>query len=667
MHKIILETIFFIAIVSFSFNASGQRKNVIMGDQYLENKQYTSAITCYTKALSNFEGEMTERNEIIFHLAECFRIINNSRKAEYNYQLLTRNKYAEKKPIVYRNYATVLITQGKYSDALTAFNLYLAKVPDDPLALIGKASCELGLHDTPDLANWTIKNVREINSTYDDFSAVYGDNKFKTVIFSSNRKGATGKDQDNWTNGYFSDLFIASKTKGESYNAPVLADLSGLVDTKANEGAAMLDDRFKKIYFTRCEKVHKGTEYCQILQADRKGTGWAEPIVIFKDTLGNVGHPAITTNGLTMIFSSNRPGGVGGKDLWKTIRPSLQKPFGPAVNLGNLVNTIGDELFPSLYADSVLYFASNGRVGLGGLDIYHVTLGKNGLSEVEHLPQPINSSADDFAISFEGNKQRGFFSSRRPEGKGGDDIYYFEKTEHKASIIGSVRDEVSKQPITLLPVFATIGKGDTIHVSTDNSGSFHIANEQLKEATNYTLIFSKESYFTKKRDVAIAKIKRDTVYHVNVELQPIPDQPIVLPDIYYELNKWDLKLQYQDSLMLLVNILRDNPTIVIELASHTDSRASTDYNDTLSLKRAETVVTFLTEKGVNLERLIAKGYGERIPRVLNTMIIRDGFRFESGTILTEAFILSIPDTKKREAAYQLNRRTEFSVIRKSHK
>jgi len=667
MHNIFVKTIFFLAIVSFSFNALGQRKNVIMGDQYLENKQYTSAITCYTKALSNFEGEMTERNEIIFHLAECFRIINNSKKAEYNYQLLIRNKYADKKPLIYRNYGSVLITQGKYSDALISFNQYLAKVPGDPLALIGKASCELGLHDTPDLSNWTIKNVREINSSYDDFSAVFGDDKFKTVIFSSNRKGATGKDLDNWTNGYFSDLFIASKSKGESFNVPVLADQSGLVDTKANEGTAILDNGFTKIYFTRCEKMNKGTEYCQILQADKKGNGWAEPIVIFKDTLGNVGHPAITTDGLTMIFSSNRPGGVGGKDLWKTTRLSLKKSFGPAVNLGNLINTIGDELFPSLFADSVLYFASNGRIGLGGLDIYRVTSGKNGWSEVEHLPQPINSSADDFAISFEGNKLRGFFSSRRSEGKGGDDIYYFEKTEYKVSIIGSVRDEVTKQPITQMPVSATSSKGDTIHVITDNSGSFGMANEQLKAETNYKLIFTKENYFTKKKDVAIAKIKRDTVYQVNVDLQPIPDKPIVLPDIYYELNKWDLQPQYQDSLMLLVNILRDNPTIVIELASHTDSRASTDYNDTLSLKRAETVVTFLTEKGVNLERLIAKGYGERIPRVLNTMIIRDGFRFESGTILTEAFILSIPDTKKREAAYQLNRRTEFSVIRKSHK
>lgn len=667
MNKIIVQTIFILAIVCQNFDGYGQYKNVIMGDQLFENRQYTSAIECYTKALSNFEGEMTQRNEIVFHLAECFRIINNTKKAEYNYQLLIRNKYAGKKPVIYRDYADVLIVQGKYSDALTAFNQYLAKVPGDPHALIGKASCELGLHDTADLTNWTISNVREINSTYDDFSAVYGDDKFKTVIFSSNRKGATGKDQDNWTNGYFSDLFVASKTKGESYNGPVLADLSGLVDTKANEGAAMVDNGFKKIFFTRCEKMHKGTEYCQILQADRKGTGWAEPIVIFKDTLGNVGHPAITTNGLTMIFSSNRPGGVGGKDLWKTTRSSLQKPFGTAQNLGTTINTIGDDLFPSLFADSVLYFASNGRIGLGGLDIYRVTLGKNRMSEVERLPQPINSSADDFAISFEGNKLRGFFTSRRAGGKGGDDIYSFEKIERKVSITGSVRDEITQKPIPQLPVMAIVGKRDTIHVTTDNSGIFNIANEQLKKETNYNFVFSKENYFTKKREVSVGKIKRDTIYHVNIALQPIPDKPIVLPDIYYELNKWDLRPQYEDSLLLLVNILKDNPTIVIELASHTDSRASTEYNDTLSLKRAETVVTFLTQKGVNRERLIAKGYGERIPRVLNTTVIRDGFRFESGTILTEAYILSIPDTKKREAAYQLNRRTEFSVIRKSQK
>ena len=667
MYRIIAKTTFILAILSVNLHSMGQGKHVSIGNQAFENKQYTSAIDYYTNALNKFDIEKTERNEIIFNLAESFRIINNPNKAELDYLLLVKNKFADKNPKVYLYYATVLIAQGKYSDALTAFNQYLAKVPSDTLALSGKASSELGLRDKPNLTNWHIKNITEINSPFDDFAAIYGDNKFNAIIFSSNRKGATGKELDNWTNGYFSDLFVATKLKGNNYTIPSLLDVSEQVNTKVNEGVACIDDTYKKIYFTRCGKKNKGVEYCQILEAGRTENGWEHPMPIYKDSLGNVGHPAVTTNGLTMIFSSDRPGGKGGKDLWKTTRLSVLKPFEPAENLGSMINSLGDEMFPSLFADSVLYFASNGRTGFGGLDIYCVTLGKNGLSEVEHLPQPINSYADDFAISFEANQQCGFFTSRRTGGKGGDDIYYFEKIQHKVSIMGLVTDEITQRPIPQLSVCLLDAKKDSVTFITDNSGSFVLTSEQIKEENNYTLIFSKENYFSKKKDITIGKIKSDTVYHVSIMLQPIPDKPIVLPDIYYELSKWDLLPQYQDSLLVLVNILNDNPNITIELASHTDSRASTEYNDTLSLKRAETVVTFLTEKGVNKARLNAKGYGKRMPRVLATDITKDGFKFERGIKLTDEYILSITDVKKREVAYQLNRRTEFSVIRKNYK
>ncbi|MEI7983392.1 MAG: OmpA family protein, partial [Bacteroidota bacterium] len=589
------------------------------------------------------------------------------RKAEINFQKLIKNKYADEKPLVYLHYATALSIQGKYFDALPMFDLYLAKVPGDPLALTGKASCELSLQDTTTGTRYIIRNIREINSADDDFAAVYADNKFKTVIFSSNRKGATGKEIDNWTDGAFSDLFIATKKKGDTWGAPLLADEKEVVNTPANEGSASFDDQYKKLYFTRCGKMRKGKEYCQILEAGRTGSGWTQPVVIYADSLGNVGHPAITANGLTMIFASGRPGGTGGKDLWKTTRPSERMPFGPAENLGTTINTPGDEMFPSLFADSVLYFASNGRTGFGGLDIYRVTLGKNGLSAVEHLPRPINSSADDFAMSFEGNKEKGFFTSRRTGGKGGDDIYSFEKISRKISIKGSVRDEVIQKPIQRLPVVIIDGDSDTITVLTDDSGSFLLSNDQIKEANHYTLILSRENYFTRKREFAIGTLKKDTTFSVNLILQPIPDKPIVLPDIYYEFDKWDLAPQYQDSLMVLVRILNDNPSLVIELASHTDPKGSAEYNDTLSLKRAETVVTYLTEKGINKARLVAKGYGKRMPRALAADITKDGYTFERGTKLTEEYILSIPDLKKREVAYQLNRRTEFSVIGKNFK
>lgn len=389
--------------------------------------------------------------------------------------------------------------------------------------------------------------------------------------------------------------------------------------------------------------------------------------MIYSDSLGNVGHPATTANGLTLIFASNRPRGIGGKDLWKVTRPSERKPFGPAENLGPVINTTGDEMFPSLFTDSVLYFASNGRTGFGGLDIYRVTLGKNGLLEVEHLPRTINSAADDFAMSFEGNREKGFFTSRRAGGKGGDDIYSFEKITRKISLQGSVRDEVTQKPMQRLPFLIIDEKNDTMSVVTDDSGTFLLSGGQIVERSKYTLIFSKDNYFTKKKEVNIGTLRSDTSFNLILVLQPIPDKPMVLPDIYYEFNKWDLAPKYQDSLMVLVKILNDNPKIVIELASHTDSKGSLEYNDTLSMKRAETVVTFLTEKGINKARVVAKGYGKRMPLILATDITKDGYTFQKGTKLTEEYILSIADLKKREVAYQLNRRTEFSVIGKNFK
>ena len=223
--------------------------------------------------------------------------------------------------------------------------------------------------------------------------------------------------------------------------------------------------------------------------------------------------------------------------------------------MGSTINTTGDEMFPSLLADTVLYFASNGRTGFGGLDIYQITLGEKGLSVVKHLPRPINSQADDFAMSFEGNKEKGFFSSRRAGGKGGDDIYSFEKINWTVSIKGIVRDEITQKALQGLPIYMIGSKNDTISVTTNDSGEFIFANGQVREETSYTLVFSKENYFNKKTNVTIGTIKRDTTCIVNMLLKPIPDKPIVLPDIYYDLNKWDLLPQYEDSLMVLVKVL----------------------------------------------------------------------------------------------------------------
>jgi peptidoglycan-associated lipoprotein len=665
MKKNIRKTMILLTLVSLQINAWGQSKYVIMGNEAYENKQYVSAILYYSNALNKFDGEKPERNEVVFKLADCARMTNDQRKAENNYLRLIKNKYADEKPVVYLYYATALYNQGKYAEALPVFDQYLSKIPDDPLARVRRASCELSIKNAAPDTRWVVKNIREINSSADDFASAYSDKDFKTLVFSSNRKGTTGKELDNWTDGYFSDLFISTKKKDDTWGVPMLADDKEMVNTQANEGVAGFDVKFKKIYFTRCSKMGKEIQYCQILEADRTGNGWGRPNVIYTDAQGNVGHPTLTSDGLTLVFSSNKSGGQGGKDLWKATRTTRTKSFGPAENLGRLINTPGDEMFPMLFADTILYYASNGKVGFGGLDIYRVVLGKNGLSDVEHLPRPINSSDDDFAMNFKGNTESGFFSSRRSGGRGGDDIYSFEKIATKISLQGSIIDEVTGKPLSQLTFSFVTGLRDTIILKTDDSGTFKVADVKIKEGNHYALIVSKDNYFTRKGEVAIGKHKSDTVYQINIALQPIPNKPIVLPDIYYDLNKWDLLPQYQDSLMILVQVLNDNPKLVIELASHTDSRATTEYNDILSQKRAESVVLFLTEKGINNLRLVAKGYGERMPRVLTADLTKDGYTFERGTNLTEEYILKITDVKKREVAYQLNRRTEFSVIGKN--
>ena len=591
MKNNIKKTIILLAFAGFHFCSFSQEKYLKIGDKAYENNQFTLAVQYYSKALFKFKGENQLRYEVFFKIANCHNMMNNPQRAEFYYQLLVKNKYAEEQPLVYLHYAKSLIEQGKYEDALPMFEHYLVKVPNDPLGIVGKASCELGMQNANIDTRWFIKNIREINSQDDDFAAVFGDDKFRTIIFSSNRQGTTGTETDNWTDGYFSDLFVSAKKNGYTWGSPVLADKNEFVNTMSNEGSGSLDDQFKKLYFTRCPKSRSGVEYCQIMESTKVGNIWGPSVLIYADSISNVGHPVLTADGLTMIFSSDRPGSIGGRDLWKVTRPTTCAPFSNAINLGSIVNTPGNEMFPTLYADSILYFASDGKPGFGGLDIYRVILGKDGVYDLRHLPRPINSCSDDFALSIEGTEEKGFLTSRRSGGKGGDDIYYFEKTNQTSSL----------QDSTSLP------------------GNSH---------------------------------------------QPVPERPVVLTDIYYDLSKWDLLPSNQDSLNTLVKMMQDNPRIMIELSAHTDLHASDEYNDELSLKRAEAVVKFLESNGISKDRIIAKGYGKRVPRLLTNDLTIDGYTFQSGTKLTGDYIISIEDLKKREAANQLNRRTEFLVIGK---
>jgi peptidoglycan-associated lipoprotein len=301
---------------------------------------------------------------------------------------------------------------------------------------------------------------------------------------------------------------------------------------------------------------------------------------------------------------------------------------------------------------------------MGGLDIFRSTFSNGEWSKPVNLQVPINSPGDDFAIIFNPEEDAGFFSSNRKGGRGSDDIYSFVNPPVLFTLSGVVKDDKTLQFVPGAVVKLTGSNGTSVEARTDVKGHYSFNKAQIKPNTTYELICMKENYLNKKAKETTVGLESSKDFTIDFNLEPIPDKPVVLPDILYDLAKWDLKPQYQDSLQGLIKTLDENETIIIELASHTDSRGTDESNDILSQKRAESVVNYLIARGIDPDRLVAKGYGERVPRRLAKDVVKDGFEFKAGTLLSQAFVDSLPSKPEQEAAYALNRRTEFRIISK---
>jgi len=369
-----------------------------------------------------------------------------------------------------------------------------------------------------------------------------------------------------------------------------------------------------------------------------------------------------------LVFSSPKSGGAGGKDLWIVTREGSSGAFSSPRNLGSNINTKNDEVFPFLRGDSVLYFASNGLPGMGGLDIFKSVKQEDGSwSDPINMRTPINTNYDDFGICFHPDGlNEGFFSSNRRGSRGGDDIYYFINPPLLYTITGKVIDNSTLQPIEESEVSLIGSDGTTLVTKTNTVGYFEFTNEQVAPNTTYEIIVIKEEFFNEKAMETTAGLEISKDFEINFQLEPIPDEPIVLPEILYDLAKWDLKPQFQDSLQGLIETLDANETIVVELAAHTDSRDVEERNDILSQKRAESVVDYLILRGIDPDRLIAKGYGERVPFTVKKDMERSEYKFTQGDFLSESFVDSLPDEAAKEAAHQMNRRTEFSIVSKDY-
>ncbi len=645
-----------------------QSKKTEVADLAFQNLMYSTAVKKYKKAYSKVKDK-DEKNRVLYQIAECYRIMNDVKMGEPAYKRLITAKYEEKKPDILLHYADMLRFGGKYELAIPYYQKFLGLFPDDVAAKAGLQSCTIAPEIMQNPTRHQVTGEKQISSKDDDFTPAYTNSNLNEIIFTSTRTGAKGKLKDNWTNQNFSDLFIAKKDAKGKWIQPVTADETGNINSEGNEGTPFFNGRFNNMYFTRCPNVTKKKNGCQVFVSKRAGQGFSEASVIElgKDSTAAVGHPTLSSDELTIFFSATLPNGKGGRDLWMAHREKKGDKFGTPKNLGDSVNTAGDELFPYLRNDTILYFSSNGLPGLGGLDIYKSYFLEDGdqkkyFTKPRNMGFPMNSNGDDFGIVFSPDaEEEGYFSSNRKGGKGGDDIYSFYVDPVIFTLQGIVKDERTLQMIPGALVELKVSDGKMHKSTTSEKGAYSFNKNQIKQNRVFDLTVSKEGYFTATgRESTVGLEGSKDLVHDFI-LQPIPKKPIVLPDILYDLGKWDLKPQYQDSLQGLITTLTTNGTITIELGAHTDARDSEERNDILSQKRAQSVVDYLIIRGIDPDRLVAKGYGERRPRTLQQEVKKVGYTFKAGARLTESYIDSLPSKEVKEAAHQLNRRSEFSI------
>ena len=658
--------------IFMSADLQAQRRNPAKNaDLAFGRKQYTEAADRYKKAYRKVRRNKEERNRISFQMGECYRLIGLTKRAEPYYKRLLKTDYPNSHPEVYLYMADTYKMNEKYKDAIEMYEKYAERVPDDPRG-------RLGAETTAQIAEW-IENpsryqltlLKKVNSTKDsDFGATWSNSNYNEIIFTSNRDAATGKEKDGITGQEFADFFTSKQDRKGEWSTPVLADEAENVNTEASEGTPFMNAKYTKMYFTRCQNGAHRKNGCQIMVAGKSGGAFSEarPVEIAGvDTLDIVGHPTLSSDELIMYFAAERKDGFGGNDIWVAMRDNANEAFKRPFNLGEKINTAGNEVFPFLRNDTTLYFSSDGHGGMGGLDVFVSTIDTAGnWGEPRNLKYPINSIGDDFAIVFHPTQESGFVSSNRGNNRAIDNIYYFEEPTIHFTFSGTVKDAKTKQLVSNANVRMVGSDGSNLSTRTNDKGYFNFSESQMNKNTTYDITIDKDNYFTLSAQETTIGLEFSKDFEKEFDIEPIPQEPIMLPDILYDLGKWDLKPQFEDSLQGLIETLQINPTITIELASHTDARDTDERNDILSQKRAQSVVDYLIIRGIDPLRLTAKGYGERVPRTIVNDITVKGYTFKSGTRLTEDFINKLPSNDVKEAAHQMNRRTEFRILSKDY-
>ncbi|NPA68704.1 MAG: OmpA family protein [Chlorobi bacterium] len=658
-----LQTLPFPFIFIFILLSSGlyaQKRMIKKADDAFATGEYFSAAEMYEKIYEKLTAKK-DKADIAFKLGECGRIMMNDKKAAKWYRKAVR--YNTDNPVAWLYYGNSLKALGKYEEAKEQFKKYQNLVPDDPRGKNGEKSCELALKWIENPTGYIVTEAEEINSKYADFSPSFGRSKSE-IYFSSTRESAHGKNTSNITGQSFADIFTAKKDRKGKWSVPV--PVEGNINTPGSEGAAIVLNGGSTMYFSMCKQTEKANMGCKIYKSRYNAGGWSEPqeVQLIGDSSVSVAHPALTKDELTMYFVSDSIPGMkskGGKDIWVVKRTSPNGKWSKPQNLGSEINTKGDEKFPYVRDNGELYFASDGHIGMGGFDIFKAV--KNGNKwEVENMKYPVNSSKNDFGICFYEDKKYGYLSSDRNRYI---NLFHFSMPDLVFTVKGKVTNSNTGEPVAGAIVHLTSPSGHDAEITSASDGTFRFT---LHPNTDYTIIASKPKYLSSLADISSKGLKKSKTFDIVLDLAPIKNT-FELPNIEYDVAKTTLRPESMVSLDKLVKLLNVNSHITIELAANTDFRGGEEYNQKLSEGRAKSVMDYLISKGIKPDRLTAVGNGEKKPKVISSKTkegrkILAKYKFlKDGDVLTEDFINNLETEEQKEICHQLNRRTEFRVLR----
>ena len=603
----------------------------------------------------NSRDERPQRGEVAYKLATCYRRLNQAARASAAYQNAIRYEYPDSMAWYYLGRS--LQMEGKYQPAIDAYNKFLEYVPDDQLAKEGLKGCRQAIASRDKKTRYIVKQDKNLNSRRADFAPMFLDKSLTTLYFTSSTEKATGDNKSEITGTKKSDIFFSTKDEKGNWKRPEPAQ--GELNTEFDEGIVSFSPDGQTMYLSVARRSPNASTSVEIYTSRRSDASWSAPqkFEITADTISAVGHPAVSPDGRYLYFASDMPGGFGGKDIW---RINLLERSGSLENLGPQINTAGDEMFPYMRTDSLMYFSSDGHPGFGGLDLFTARLNSTGDRwSIENMGKPMNSAGDDFGITF-GEGESGFFSSNRGDGRGYDHIYSFNKPEIKVTISGYVVDK-DDEPVPNA-VIRIVGDDGSIQkeVARDD-GSFKF---NLQRGVRYVMQAGAKGYLNVKQEFESDMEEADADYAVDFVLAAV-FKPQVVENIFYDFDRATLRPESKTALDEMAQMLRDNPSVTIEMGSHTDRVGTDEYNLALSDRRAKSVVDYLVGAGIGADRLTWKGYGETVPKTVTKRINKEYPQFPEGTVLTEEFINTLSD-EDREAADQINRRTEFQVTDINH-